>query len=80
MKQFYQNLGLTFLCNILFIEKYGNRNCEINNFRLYQDSLDEVRRLAVDRVLPGYRSLFSNCAQRIAELEKPHEQLLGEVR
>lgn len=51
-----------------------------NPLRLYLDSLDKVRRLAVDRVLPGHRSLFSNCTKRIQELEKHHEQRLDEVR
>ncbi len=51
-----------------------------NPLRLYLDSLDKVRRLAVDLVLPGHRSLFSNCTQRIQELEKHHEQRLDEVQ
>ncbi len=51
-----------------------------NPLRHYLESLDKVRRLAVDLVLPGHRSLFSGCTQRIAELEKHHEQRLDEVR
>lgn len=50
-----------------------------NPLRYYLESLDKVRRLAVDLVLPGHRSLFSNCKQRIQELEKHHEQRLDEV-
>jgi glyoxylase-like metal-dependent hydrolase (beta-lactamase superfamily II) len=51
-----------------------------NPLRLYLDSLDKVRHLAVDLVLPGHRSLFSNCTQRIQELEKHHKQRLDEVQ
>jgi glyoxylase-like metal-dependent hydrolase (beta-lactamase superfamily II) len=51
-----------------------------NPLRLYLDSLDKVRRLAVDRVLPGHRSLFSNCAQRIQGLKAHHERRLDEVQ
>ncbi len=50
-----------------------------NPLRQYLDSLDKVRRFAVDRVLPGHRSLFYNCEQRIQELEKHHAQRLDEV-
>ena len=53
---------------------------DANPLRLYLDSLDKVRRLDVDRVLPGHRSLFSDCKKRILELEKHHEQRLDEVR
>lgn len=51
-----------------------------NPLRLYLESLDKIRRLAVDLVLPGHRSLFSNCNQRIQELEKHHKQRLDEVQ
>jgi len=51
-----------------------------NPLRHYLESLDKVRRLAVDLVLPGHRSLFSNCSQRIQELEQHHERRLDEVR
>lgn len=51
-----------------------------NPLRHYLESLDKVRRLAVDMVLPGHRSLFPNCTQRILELEKHHEQRLYEVQ
>jgi glyoxylase-like metal-dependent hydrolase (beta-lactamase superfamily II) len=50
-----------------------------NPLKHYLSSLDKVRRLAVDRVLPGHRSLFSDCTQRIQELEKHHEHRLDEV-
>ena len=39
-----------------------------NPLRLYLDSLDKVRHLAVDLILLGHRSLFSNCTQKIQEL------------
>ncbi len=51
-----------------------------NPLRHYLDSLDKVRRLAVDLVLPGHRSLFSNCTQRIQELKEHHERRLDEVQ
>lgn len=51
-----------------------------NPLRHYLNSLDKVRRLAVDLVLPGHRSMFSNCTQRIHELKKHHEQRLDEVQ
>lgn len=50
-----------------------------NPLKHYLESLDKVRHLAVDQVLPGHRSLFTGCSQRIAELENHHEQRLDEV-
>ncbi|MBI5590454.1 MAG: MBL fold metallo-hydrolase [Deltaproteobacteria bacterium] len=50
-----------------------------NPLRHYLASLDKIRGVAVDLVLPGHRSLFSNCTQRIQELETHHEQRLDEV-
>lgn len=50
-----------------------------NPLRLYLDSLEKVRGLAVDRVLPGHRSLFSGCAERIDALKQHHEKRLAEV-
>ena len=47
--------------------------------RYYLASLDKVKHLAVDLVLPGHRSLFTNCTQRIEELERHHKQRLDEI-
>lgn len=51
-----------------------------NPLRHYLESLDKVRHLEVDLVLPGHRSLISNCGKRICELEQHHEQRLDEVQ
>ncbi len=45
----------------------------------YMESLDKVRPLAVDRVLPGHRRLFNNYRERIDELKSHHEHRLEEV-
>ena len=45
----------------------------------YLESLDKVRPLKVDRVLPGHRRLFENYTGRIDELKHHHEQRLREV-
>lgn len=45
----------------------------------YMESLDKVRGLNVDRVLPGHRRLFENYTHRIDELKDHHENRLREV-
>ncbi len=50
-----------------------------NPLKQYLESLDKVRPLAVDLVLPGHRRLFSRFEARIDELIDHHHQRLGEV-
>ena len=45
----------------------------------YLASLDKVRDLEVDLVLPGHRRLFRNHRERIEELERHHSQRIQEV-
>lgn len=45
----------------------------------YLESLDKIRPLAVDRVLPGHRRLFTNFRGRIDELKAHHRRRLAEV-
>jgi len=47
--------------------------------RNYLESLDRVRRLDVEMVLPGHRRLFKNCRERIDELKAHHGRRLEEV-
>ena len=46
----------------------------------YLASLDRVRGLDVELVLPGHRRLITDCRRRIAELEDHHKERLAEVR
>ena len=46
---------------------------------VYFESLDKVMDLDVAMVLPGHRSLFTDCKQRINELKEHHSHRLGEV-
>jgi glyoxylase-like metal-dependent hydrolase (beta-lactamase superfamily II) len=45
----------------------------------YARSLDKLRDLEVDLVLPGHGSTFRNCRARIEQIKKHHEQRAGEV-
>jgi glyoxylase-like metal-dependent hydrolase (beta-lactamase superfamily II) len=45
----------------------------------YFQSLEKVKKLAVDLVLPGHRGVFQDCRGRIAELERHHRDRLAEV-
>lgn len=45
----------------------------------YLASLDKVRALEVDKVLPGHRRLFKNHRERIDQLKAHHEDRLEEV-
>ncbi|MFO7951944.1 MAG: MBL fold metallo-hydrolase [Bacillota bacterium] len=45
----------------------------------YFKSLDRVAEMPVEFVLPGHRSLFSNCRGRIDQLKNHHRQRLKEV-
>jgi len=50
-----------------------------NPLRSYLSSLDKVRDLDVELVLPGHRSRFENYRERIDELKKHHERRIKEV-
>ena len=50
-----------------------------NPLKQYLASLEKVRPLAVDRVLPGHRRLFGGFRKRIDELIAHHQERLGEV-
>jgi glyoxylase-like metal-dependent hydrolase (beta-lactamase superfamily II) len=45
----------------------------------YLASLDRVRRLDVELVLPGHRSVVTDCRGRIVELERHHRHRLDEI-
>ncbi len=46
----------------------------------YLQSLDKVAELKVDLVLPGHRRSFTDCAGRIDELKRHHQERLDEVQ
>ena len=50
-----------------------------NPLESYLESLDRVRDLAVDMVLPGHRRIFSDLKVRVDELKAHHKERLGEV-
>ncbi len=50
-----------------------------NPLKLYFRSLDRVRELDVNMVLPGHRSIFSNLKQRCDELQQHHMERLEEI-
>lgn len=43
-------------------------------------SLDRISAMPVDLVLPGHRTLITNCRKRIGELKEHHRQRISEVR
>lgn len=45
----------------------------------YMESLDKIRDLPVERVLPGHRRIFTNYRERIDTLKEHHEKRLQEV-
>jgi glyoxylase-like metal-dependent hydrolase (beta-lactamase superfamily II) len=45
----------------------------------YLASLDKVYELNIELVLPGHRSIFSNCKGRIQELKHHHQKRLDEI-
>lgn len=45
----------------------------------YFGSLDKVSDLDIELVLPGHRSIFRNCRERIQELKQHHQQRLDEI-
>jgi glyoxylase-like metal-dependent hydrolase (beta-lactamase superfamily II) len=50
-----------------------------NPLQSYLESLDKVRELDVDLVLPGHRRLFTNLRERIDELKHHHERRAEEA-
>jgi len=50
-----------------------------NPLKEYLASLDKVNELDVDLVLPGHRSIFRNCKERIQELKHHHERRTDEI-
>jgi glyoxylase-like metal-dependent hydrolase (beta-lactamase superfamily II) len=50
-----------------------------NPLEEYFDSLDKVSELNIELVLPGHRSLFRNCRERIQELKQHHQKRLDEI-
>jgi glyoxylase-like metal-dependent hydrolase (beta-lactamase superfamily II) len=52
---------------------------EWNSLEEYLTSLDKVYRYDVELVLPGHRSIFRNCWERIEELKDHHQQRLREI-
>jgi glyoxylase-like metal-dependent hydrolase (beta-lactamase superfamily II) len=50
-----------------------------NSLKSYLESLGKVDALEVDLVLPGHRSLFSDCRGRIGEIREHHRQRAEEV-
>ncbi len=50
-----------------------------NPLEEYFSSLDKVNGLDIQLVLPGHRSLFRNCKERIQELKQHHQKRLDEI-
>ncbi len=50
-----------------------------NPLKAYFASLEKVRRLPVELVLPGHRSVFTDCGERISELQTHHQKRLDEI-
>jgi len=47
--------------------------------REYLNSLEEIRQLDIELVLPGHRGIIKNCRERIGELKEHHERRLEEI-
>lgn len=52
---------------------------EWNPLKEFLASLDKVYELDIELVLPGHRSIFRNCKERIHELKDHHQKRLHEV-
>ena len=50
-----------------------------NPLEEYLASLDKVSELDIELVLPGHRSIFTNCRERIQELKHHHQKRLDEI-
>lgn len=54
-------------------------SAEENPLKEYLASLEKVSQLEVSLVLPGHRSIFTDCQQRIEELKDHHQERAAEV-
>jgi glyoxylase-like metal-dependent hydrolase (beta-lactamase superfamily II) len=52
---------------------------EINPLKDFLKSLDKIYEFDVDLVLPGHRSVFTDCRERIRELKRHHLERANEV-
>jgi len=52
---------------------------DVNSLKDYLDSLDRVRDLPVNLVLPGHRSSFTDLSGRVDELKRHHERRANEA-
>jgi len=52
---------------------------EWNPLKEYMASLDKVYELDIELVLPGHRSIFKNCRERIQDLKHHHQNRLNEI-
>jgi len=52
---------------------------EWNPLKEYMASLDKVYELDMELVLPGHRSIFKNCRERIQDLKHHHQNRLNEI-
>jgi glyoxylase-like metal-dependent hydrolase (beta-lactamase superfamily II) len=50
-----------------------------NPLKEYLASLDKAYKFDIELVLPGHRSIFRHCKERIQELKHHHEKRLGEI-
>jgi glyoxylase-like metal-dependent hydrolase (beta-lactamase superfamily II) len=50
-----------------------------NPLEEYFASLDKVSEVDIELVLPGHRSIFRNCRERIQELKQHHQKRLDEI-
>ena len=50
-----------------------------NPLEEYFAGLDKVSKLDIELVLPGHRSIFRNCRERIEELKQHHQKRLAEI-
>jgi glyoxylase-like metal-dependent hydrolase (beta-lactamase superfamily II) len=52
---------------------------EWNPLKEYLESLDKVYHFDIELVLPGHRSIFKNCKERINELKNHHQERSDEI-
>lgn len=52
---------------------------EWNPLKEYLASLDKIYELEIELVLPGHRTIFKNCRERIQELKQHHQERLDEI-
>jgi len=80
---FYELAGKVLVCGDHILHDITpNIQCwsgQENPLKSYLESLDKVYELEVDLALPGHRSLFRNCKERIEELKRHHQERADEV-